>query len=107
MLLREDFEMPKVYIINKSSHDFSEAERFGELVYLSEGPINRYAVNDIHRQFFEILKLSSPDDFIVSCSLNIMNIIATTIFVHQHKKLNLLLFKDGEYIERNICYDNS
>ena len=97
--------MSTVYIINKSSHDFSGAEKFGNLIYLSEGPVNRYAVNDIHRKFTEIFKSSSPEDYIVPCSLNVMNIMASTIFVSIHHKLNLLLFKDGEYLERNICYD--
>lgn len=29
--------MPKVYVTQETSHDFREAERFGELVFLSDG----------------------------------------------------------------------
>ena len=97
-------DIKKVFIVNKSSHDFSKAKDFGELIFLSQGPMNRYNTNDIHRQFLEILKTSKKNDYIVPCSLNIMNIIACTIFVHIHKRLNLLLYKNGSYLERNHIF---
>lgn len=92
---------PKVFIVNKSSHDFSDAKQYGELIFLSEGPVNRYATNDMFRQFKELMKDSSPDDHIVPCSLNVMNAVACAMFAHMHGRLNLLLFKDGKYTERN------
>ena len=94
--------MKKVFIINKSAHDFSAAEEYGELVFMSEGSMNRYATNNMHRMFSEHLENSTPEDFIVPCSLNVMNSIACAIFARMHGKLNLLLFKEGEYVERNL-----
>ena len=94
--------MPHVYIVNKSAHDFSPAEIFGEIVFLSEGPMNRYSTNNMHRRFTEIMKDSDPEDYIVPCSLNVMNIIAGAVFARLHGTLNLLLFKGGEYLERNL-----
>lgn len=91
----------KVYIVNRSSHDFSAAEQFGDLIFLSEGPMNRYSTNNMHRVFKEVMKDSCEDDYIVPCALNVMNSIACALFAHRHGKLNLLLFKDGDYIERN------
>jgi len=93
--------MPTVFIVNKSSHDFSPAEKYGTLVFLSEGSMNRYATNHMIRIFSEKMKDSQPDDYIVPCSLNVMNSIACAIFAAKHKRLNLLLFKQGHYIERN------
>lgn len=93
--------MNKVYVVNKSAHDFSEASKYGEIVFLSEGPINRYATNNMLRQFSDMMKDSEPDDYIVPCSLNVMNAIASAIFAHKHGTLNLLLFKERSYIERN------
>lgn len=98
--------MPKVYIVNKSSHDFSHAKHFGELVFLSYGSMNRYATNNMCREFKDSMKSSSPDDYIVPCSLNVMNSIACAIFASKHKRLNLLLFKEGKYIERNMVLGN-
>ena len=94
--------MAKVFIVNKSSHDFSSAEKYGELVYLSEGPMNRYTTNNMHRAFTEKMKDSEEADHIVPCSLNVMNSIASAVFAVMHGRLNLLLFKDGSYIERNL-----
>ena len=93
--------MTKVFIVNKSSHDFSAAEAYGSIVFLSEGPMNRYATNSMVRLFEDLLKDSGPSDYIVPCSLNVMNSIACAIFAHRHGRLNLLLFKEGTYIERN------
>jgi hypothetical protein len=93
--------MSKVYVVNKSSHNFSPAEEYGEIVFLSEGSMNRYSTNSMIRQFKEAMKDSTANDYIVPCSLNVMNSIACAIFAHKHGKLNLLLFKDGNYIERN------
>jgi hypothetical protein len=94
--------MNNVYIVNRSAHDFSEAESYGEIIFLSEGPMNRYATNNMHRKFNEIFKGSSKEDYIVPCSLNVMNSIACAIFAKMHGQLNLLLFKNGSYIERNL-----
>lgn len=91
----------RVYIVNRSTHDFSPAEQFGKIVFLSEGPMNRYSTNNMFRVFGEILKDSHPEDYIVPCALNVMNSVASAIFAHKHGKLNLLLFKGGHYIERN------
>jgi hypothetical protein len=92
----------KVFIVNKSAHDFSPAEKFGDLIFLSEGPMNRYEVNSMHRTFSHLMRGSDSHDYIVPCSLNVMNSIACAIFAKMHGKLNLLLYKDGGYIERNL-----
>ncbi|KKK49597.1 hypothetical protein LCGC14_3133450, partial [marine sediment metagenome] len=49
----------KVYIINKGGHDYSDATRFGRLIYLSEGIMNRYSVGRMYREFSAILKDSN------------------------------------------------
>ena len=97
--------MAKVFIVNKSAHDFSAAEEFGEVIFLSEGVMNRYSVNNMHRLFTEVMKDSKADDYIVPCSLNVMNSVACALFAVKHKQLNLLLFKEGKYLERNIVFD--
>jgi hypothetical protein len=98
--------MRTVYVVNKGGHDHSDAERFGKIVYLSEGLISRYATTEMYRQFAEILKDSSPDDYILPTGLAIMTSIASSIFGYMHGRLNLLLFKSastgGRYIERSL-----
>ena len=85
--------MDTVYLVNTSNHDFSAARDYGELTFLSEGPMNRYSTNNMLRVFTDVMRDSKDTDYIVPCSLNVMNSIACAIFARKHGKLNLLLFK--------------
>lgn len=96
-----------VYIVNKSAHDFSAARAYGSVTFMSEGPMNRYSCNNMFRVFSDAMKESTKNDYIVPCSLNVMNAIACAIFAFKHGTLNLLLFKEGSYIERNLVLDNT
>jgi len=97
--------MTNVYIVNKSAHDFTEAEKYGKLIFITKGRLNRFNVNDMHRQTIESLEDSTALDYIVPCSLNVLNSIVCATFAVKHKRLNLLLFKQGDYIERNIVFE--
>ena len=92
----------KVFVVNKGGHDFSSASSYGELVYLSEGSLNRYAVTNMYRQFAEILKHSNKSDFIFLTGLTTMSAIACSIFGYLHGRLNILIFKQGHYVDRSI-----
>ena len=98
----------KIYVINRASHDYSGAERWGELVYLSDGPVNRYATNKIYRTFEDVLSESSPEDYIILTGLTVMSSIATAIFAHKHSRLNLLIFRPNThtYAERRLVLKN-
>jgi len=86
--------MPKVYIPNRGAkHDFSPAEEFGELVYVSDGYLSPMKTGHIHRMWEEALKDSSPDDWILICSLNVVCSIGTAIFTAKHGCYNLLLYR--------------
>ena len=99
----------KVYIINRSIHDFSAAAVYGELVYMSEGSINRFNTSGIYRKFYPILSKSCKEDYILITGLTVMNLVAAFIFAMRHRRLNLLLFKSykgrKEYLERILIGD--
>lgn len=94
--------MPRVYIINRAGHDFSAAEKYGELSYLSEGEQNRFAVGGMYRKFAELIEFSHEDDYLLITSLTVMSTIAASMMGYKHGRLNLLLFKNGKYIERKL-----
>lgn len=96
--------MTTVYVTNKSSHDFSSAKKFGKLVYITSGRLNRFNVNNMYRFAEEALEDSMEHDYIVPCSLNILNSIVCSLFAYKHGRLNLLLFKKGDYLERNLVF---
>jgi len=104
--------MANIYVVNKSCHDYSKAERFGNLIYLSEGAINRYATGNMYRAFWPILKDSDINDYLLPTGLTIMNIVAAGIFASIHGRVNLLVYKatrkagkEEEYLERILVFD--
>lgn len=97
---------PNVYIINRSPHDFSDAKRFGDLVYLSDGPIDKFATNHITRMFAPIIEASEPQDYILLTALTVMCCIAVGMFARKHGMIRLLLHRsDGTYVERVVMLD--
>lgn len=95
----------KVYIINKGVHDYSAAESYGDLVFLSVGNLKKFATNKIYRTFIDILKHSNKEDYILPTGLMSANIVATYIMTKLHGRVNLLIFNPGkggkkEYLER-------
>ncbi len=98
--------MPKVYIPNKSAHDHSDALRFGSLVYMTEGQLDRFNTNQMYRIAAEILDDSEPTDFILPTSLNILCMIICAVFARKHGTLNVLMYKNGKYIARTHVIDS-
>lgn len=97
--------MPKVYVLNRGAHDYSMAERFGELVYLSDGMLGRVATGQMYRMLYEGLADAQPEDFILLSSLTTLCSIATGIMVAKHGAVNLLLFHKNAYVSRRINFN--
>ena len=49
--------MKRVYVVNRSNHDFTEAQHYGEVIFLSDGPMNRYSTNNMLRVFIDKMKI--------------------------------------------------
>ena len=100
----EPFELPNVWVINRSAHDYSGAERWGNVRYLTDGPVNRYATGKIFRLLNEPLRESGKNDYILLTGLTVMACIACSIFALRHKRLNLLIFRPAThtYVERRM-----
>lgn len=88
--------MPTVYVVNRSGHDFSSLQALGDVIYLSEGLQDRWALNNFYRRFAAVLKNSDEDDWLVMTGLTSMNIIAFSIFAHLHGKINILIYNGEE-----------
>ena len=102
--------MSKVYIVNRSIHDYSAAEKYGELVFLSEENMSKFSTSKAYRQFWEVLKNSNSTDYLLISGLPMLGIVASFILTKKHGRLNLLLFNPSDggeknYIERIIMGD--
>lgn len=97
--------MPTVFVVNNSGHDYSDAERFGEILYCTEGPLNKFDTAQMYRSLSEALLDANEDDYILMTSLTTLCCIATGMMVEQFGKVNMLLFQGGKYISRTIAFD--
>jgi hypothetical protein len=95
---------PNVYVLNRGPHDYSKAQRFGRLVYMSDGMLPKFNTGTIFRMVQEFLSNSQSTDYIVLSSLSVLQAIASAYFTHKHGVLNLLIFKDGDYVARTLKF---
>ncbi len=100
--------MPKVYVPNNSGHDFSHAESFGELRFVTSGTVDRFKINNMYREAVSALEDSTSDDYIMVTGLTQINVVLTSVFAVKHGRLRLLMYdaKEERYILREIVIDN-
>ena len=101
-------EQRKVYVVSKGLHNWSAAQPYGELVFLSTAPIGRTGISNMVRMFAPKLKRSEPEDYIVVTGLTVMCCVACVLFALRHKRLNLLLFDAAtdRYVKRIVMLDD-
>jgi len=97
--------MPTVFVPNQGAHDFSDAERYGTLRYVTKGMLSKHALGIMTRAWEDVLADSKPDDFILLTSLTTLCSVGCAIFAFKHGKLNLLMYRNGRYMSRTILLD--
>lgn len=95
----------KVFVPNKGSHDYTAAWDFGDLIFCTEGPVNRTDFLTMHSDLHKSMQNAQPDDFIMLSSLPSLCCIMCSIFASRFGRLNILIFEDGEYIARHLTLE--
>lgn len=95
-----------VFVPNKGGHDFSDALRYGELKFVTSGHIGKFSIGTMARNWAESLKESKEGDIILLSSLTTLSAIGCSMFARKHGCLNLLLFRNGQYIMRKLMIDD-
>lgn len=98
--------MNKVYITNDSGHDYSDAVRFGKLVYCTQGTLDKQDTAGMYRELSIAMDDSGPDDYIVLSGLTSLCSIACSMYSMRHGHINLLVFVRRAYTVRHINFDN-
>jgi hypothetical protein len=98
--------MTKVFVLNDGGHDYSSAEKFGKIVFCTEGFIDRYDVAQMYRELSVCLLGANPDDYILVSSLSSMCMVATAIMVEQFGELHMLIHNGKEYVARDLVLHN-
>lgn len=100
--------MSKVYVINDMNHSYSKAERFGEVVPVTEGKMPIFKTDTMLTILKESLKNYKSDDYLLISGPAIMCIMATSIVFKRFENIKLLVFdaKEQDYVVRHLCQDN-
>ena len=100
-------ENTKVYVPNRSGHNYEPAREFGELIFITEGFIQKHKVNNLYRSFVDAMKDASPHDYFVLASLGVLNAIGCAVFARKTGRLNLLIFNshNGKYEPKELDID--
>ena len=97
--------MPKVYIPHRGSNDYSDAARFGDVVFLTEGVWSSQDIPGIYAKLLPGLEHSSEDDFLVLAGLPTIFGLASSILAHKHRRVNYLIFHYGVYVPRHLDFE--
>jgi len=100
--------MPSVFVVNDSGHYMADAERYGNLIHMTVGLVDKFAVTTMHRTFRTCMRHSTPEDYILVSGPTVMCSVACAVFAAMHGRLNLLLWKfekDGKdrYVHHKLC----
>lgn len=94
-----------VFVPNKGLHDYTQAWEFGDLVFCSDGELNRRDFLTMQHALEDQLQDAQEDDYILITSLTSLCCIACGIFASRFGRLNLLVFEKGKYLERLLVFD--
>lgn len=97
----------RVYITNRGGHDYTDAQRFGELYYCTDGPIDKLDIQQMNRELSEAMLDSEECDLILLTSLSSLCAVACSIFTYKHGRLNLLIHTKDGYICKNLFFHNN
>ena len=95
----------KVYVVNQGFHDFAPAEKFGRLVFMTEGYQPKFSVATALRRFQFCMQDSAEEDWILLTGLSVLNGLAMSVFALKHNRLNLLLYDGKGYVSRTLIID--
>lgn len=96
--------LAKVFIPNRSGHDFSASKVYGSPIYITTGEINRFSVGNMARRWMRCLLESTKEDYILITSLTILTVVGAAIFGWLHGCVNILIYRNDRYIARKVNF---
>ena len=74
-------------------------------MFLTSGSVPRYNTESMYRELVEGMQDAEETDYLLISSLAILNALASAIMSRKFGRVNYLLFRDGEYIEKVVVID--
>ena len=92
-----------VYVVNRGPHNYEEAKGFGDLVYCTDGSLDRYDTAQMYRELKDAMQDSQPEDYLLITSLTSLCCVASAILAAKHQVVNFLIHsKESGYVARSV-----
>lgn len=92
----------KVYILSNNGHDFSDAERFGDLVFLNISHFAKWDVSLLKEELIIGMQEALEEDLIVVSSLASHCCVATALMIEWFGRVNFLIYRNDRYEESTL-----
>lgn len=92
----------KVYVLGKGGHDYSDAERYGKLVFLDIPTYARWDIDRLYRELEEGLQDADKDDLFIVSHLASHCCVATALLIEWFGRVNFLIFRKDKYEEHKL-----
>lgn len=96
---------PRVFIINGMNHSFTQAEKHGDVKFVTEGKVPIFKTDVVKGMLLEGLKdFRIETDFLLVSGPSILCIMASLIVSKQGSPIKMLVFdaKEQDYVVRHI-----
>lgn len=97
----------KVFIVNDGGHDYSGAEKYGQIVFCTESVIRKDDISQMYRELAIALEDAKPDDYFLISSLTSLCAVGAAILSNWFGEVHFLLYKDGQYVVRDLILDRA
>lgn len=89
----------KVYVTNFTGFEYSEAEKFGEMVFMTEGYVDFKNINKVTEKLAFFIQKSKPDDYLLLSGNNLLCAIALHHWLMFHGTCKVLHWQLKNYVE--------
>jgi hypothetical protein len=99
----------RVFVTNYAGHDYSQAEKYGELVYITKGYVSFHSLDRVKYRVCEEVNKSTSEDWLLLSGIPVICVMAALYWQWKHTKVKLLVHdkkNDGEYRELLISDKN-
>lgn len=79
-----------VYVTNFTGHEYTNAEQYGELVYLTKGFVSFDNLNSIKSRVSEFIKQANNEDYLLLSGNNLICALATNLWLNYHTQCKIL-----------------
>ncbi len=97
-------KIPTVYMVNCQDQHLDGIRNIKNLVKMSYGKTNALSTTKIAERFRKKLENSKSEDYILLSGFVTLNVIATSIMILKHERLNLMIFdaRQRTYTKRTL-----